>query len=77
MNTTFVNKIIKSIINHNKEVKDIDQMINETTKKINKIKLTEEEKQYVTKKYSDYVNIIKHSITQKKIYKKCGRHFSR
>lgn len=64
MNTTFVNKIIKSIINHNKEVKDIDQMINETTKKINKIKLTEEEKQYVTKKYSDYVNIIKHSINE-------------
>ena len=39
-------------------------MINETTKKINKIKLTEEEKQYVTKKYSDYVNIIKHSINE-------------
>ena len=64
MNTTFLNKIIKSLINHNKEDIDINKMINESTEKINKIKLTEEEKQYVTKKYSDYVNIIKHSINE-------------
>ena len=64
MNTTFLNKIIKSLINHNREDIDISKMINESTDKINKIKLTEEEKQYVTKKYSDYVNIIKHSINE-------------
>ena len=64
MNTTFLNKIIKSLINHNKEDIDISKMINESTEKINKVKLTEEEKQYVTKKYSDYVNIIKHSINE-------------
>ena len=64
MNTTFINKILKSLINHNKESADINQMINESTEKINKIKLTEEEKKYITKKYSDYVNIIKHSINE-------------
>tara|TARA_Y100000589_G_scaffold327052_1_gene368118 strand:- start:3569 stop:5374 length:1806 start_codon:yes stop_codon:yes gene_type:complete len=64
MNTTFLNKIIKSLINHNREDIDISKMINESTNKINKIKLTEEEKQYITKKYSDYVNIIKHSINE-------------
>ena len=64
MNTTFLNKIIKSLINHNREDVDISKMINESTDNINKIKLTEEEKQYVTKKYSDYVNIIKHSINE-------------
>ena len=64
MNTTFLNKIIKSLINHNKEDIDINKMINESKEKINKVKLTEEEKQYVTKKYSDYVNIIKHTINE-------------
>jgi len=64
MNTTFLNKIIKSLINHNKEDIDIKKMINESKDKINKIKLTEEEKQYVTKKYSNYVNIIKHTINE-------------
>ena len=64
MNTTFINKILKSLINHNKESADINQMINESTEKINKIKLTEEEKKYITKKYNDYVNIIKYSINE-------------
>jgi len=77
MNTTFLNKIIKSLINHNREDIDISKMINESTDKINKIKLTEEEKQYVTKKYSDYVNIIKHSINEDSDFdqkvSQCGR----
>ena len=30
MNTTFLNKIIKSLINHNREDVDISKMINES-----------------------------------------------
>jgi len=64
MNTTFVKKILKSLMNHTKGSGNVENMIKESTEKINKIKLTEEEKKYITKKYSDYVNIIKHSINE-------------
>ncbi len=64
MNTTFINKILKSLMNHTKGNDNVESMITESTEKINKIKLTEEEKKYITKKYSDYVNIIKHSVNE-------------
>ena len=51
-------------MNHTKGSGNVESMITESTEKINKIKLTEEEKKYVTKKYSDYVNIIKHSVNE-------------
>lgn len=51
-------------MNHTKGNDNVESMITESTEKINKIKLTEEEKKYITKKYSDYVNIIKHSVNE-------------
>jgi len=64
MDTTFVNKILKSLMNHTAGIDNVEKVITESTQKISKIKLTEEEKQYVTKKYSDYVNIIKNTINE-------------